>query len=237
VTHTLSVPQLFENQDFRLNSDRDAGRVFEDLEFHRCRFISGHLSAAQRPELRSTARRIRITDCEWYGAGIGSAILEDVVVDGLETHGLLQAWAAVFKHVTLRGKIGRIMLSNIAQGYLPANPEKERLFAEANAAYYRDVDWALDLSEGEFEEVDIRSVPAQLIRRDPRTQAVVRRDRALAGTWRALDLRDTWEAYLEGMFRRGSSEAILISPKRDRRFADYVRGIQLLRDAGIADPD
>lgn len=236
MTHTLAV-QLFEKQDFSLQSDQNSGRVFEDLEFRRCRFISGYLSAAQGPELRSTARRIRITDCERFGAQIGSAIIEDAVVDGLKTHGLLQTWAAVFKHVTLRGRIGRIMLSDLAQGHLPQDPEKQRLFDAANAAYYRGVDWALDLSEAQFEEVDIRSVPARLIRRDPRTQAVVRRERALAGTWRTLDLRDTWEAYFEGMLRRGSSETILISPKRDRRFADYVRGIELLRDAGIADPD
>ncbi len=165
------------------------------------------------------------------------AIIEDVLVEHFKTNGLFQTWGAVFKHVTLRGKIGRIMISPFVAPGL-ATPEQQRLFDEANAEYYANVDWALDISEAEFEECDLRRVPAHLVRRDPETQVVVKRENAMRGDWRKLDLSKThWDTALEFTLKDGDPDIVLVAGKRDRKFRDLVDGLKKLRDAGVAEPD
>lgn len=231
------MTRIFERQEFNHFLDRDSGAVFEDVEFRRCSFIGCSISTTRNPALRSTVRNVRLVGCEQRGCSLDAAVLEEVLVEGLKTHGLFQAWGAVYRHATLRGRIGRVMTSPlIAPGW--ASAEEQRAFAAANAAYYATVDWALDISEGEFEECDLRGVPARLVRRDAATQVVVTRDKAMQGLWRQLDLKKTyWATSLEFLLERGEPDVVLVAPKRDRRFRDLLDGLQLLRDAGVARPD
>jgi hypothetical protein len=80
-----------------------------------CHFISSRVSITTDPRKRSTVRNMRFIDCEQIGCTLETAIVEDVLEDGFETNGLFQSWAAVFKHVTLRGRIGSIMISPVVQ--------------------------------------------------------------------------------------------------------------------------
>ncbi len=187
--------------------------------------------------MRSTVRNTRLIQCEESGGWLDAAIVEDSLVDGLKTHGVLQTWGAVFKHVTLRGKIGRVMISDrIASAKAP--PNVQRVFDETNADYYSKIDWALDISEGEFEELDIRGVPALLIRRDPATQAIVTHEKALLGQWQKLDLSGTyWPEAIEQLVKRGDPAKVLVAARRARDFEALVDGLRKLRDAGVAEPD
>ncbi len=166
-----------------------------------------------------------------------AAVVEDCVVSNLKTHGLLQTWGAVFKHVVLKGRLGRVMFSPyVALG--TASPAEQRAFDEANASFYARVDWALDISEGEFDECEIQRVPAKLVRRDPATQFVVTREKALKGSWRNLDLSQThWATSLEFFLKRGDADVVLVAPKRGRRFRKLLEGLEMLRDSGVAEPE
>lgn len=229
--------RIFEKQEFARFYDRDSGATFEDVEFRKCRFLSSRISIARSPELRSTVRNVRLIQCEQRGCALQPAIVEDTLVDGFKTNGLFQTWGAVFKHVTLRGIIGRVMMSPFAA---PATgtASQQRAFDEANAAYYASVDWALDISEAEFEEGEIQRVPARLIRRDPATQVVVTREGAMRGEWRRLNLSKThWDTSIEFMLERGDPDVVLVAPKRDRKYRDLLDGLKRLRDAGVAEPD
>lgn len=232
-----ATTQVFEKQELARFYDQDSGRTFSDLEFRKCSFLSSRISTTRDPKLRSTVRGVKLIQCEQRGCAIGAAIVEDVLVDGLKTNGLLQAWGAVFKHVTLRGRIGRVMVSPaVATGM--ATPTQQRAFDEANAAYYATVDWALDISEAAFEEGEIQRVPAPLVRRDPATQVVVKREKAMQGTWRQLDLSKThWATSLKFLLERGDPDVVLVAPKRHRKYRDLLDGLKALRDAGIAEPD
>ena len=58
--------------------------------------------------------------------------------------------------------------------------EQRRIEAEwdeANAAYYKTVDWALDITEARYAALAISGVPAKLIRRNPEKTGVVTRER------------------------------------------------------------
>jgi hypothetical protein len=228
--------RVFENQEFRSFYDQDSGGVFSDLEFRGCRFVSSAISITRDPRLRSTVKRMSLLRCEQRGCTLDTAIVEDVLVDGLKTHGLFQSWGAVFRNVTLRGKLGRLMFSPaVALG--TALPQEQRAFDEANAAYYANVDWALDITEAEFEEGEIQRVPAKLVRRDPATQVVVTREKAMRGEWRRLDLSKThWATSLEFFLARGDQDVVLVAPKRNRKFRQLLDGLEMLRDAGVAEP-
>jgi hypothetical protein len=216
---------------------RRSGRVVEGMEFRRCRFESCTLSAVLHPTQRTVVRDFRLFDCSERGCLVGPVVAEEVLIDGLGTGDLLQTWGAVFRHVTLRGRIGRVMTSSIVD-ISSDDPRPQRLFDEANARYYETVDWALDISEAEFEEADIRGVPARLIRRDPETQVVVTRERALEGRWRELDLSGTyWDTYIEFMLDRGDDDVVLIASRRAHDFQPLLEGLRLLREAGVAEPD
>src|SRR5262245_51394054 len=119
---------LFENKQFTRFRDHDEGAVYENIEFRNCEFQSCSISATHSPALRSTIRNARLINSSEYGCFVFAAIIEDTLIDGLNTHGdTLQSWAAVFKHVTFRGKIGFLMTSPlVSPSTVP--PEVQRAF-------------------------------------------------------------------------------------------------------------
>jgi hypothetical protein len=227
----------FEKQELRGFDDRDSGAVYEDVEFHKCVFDDFVLSCTRQPPLRTTFRRILVSDCSVRSGALFSAVVEDSAVVNLKVRGLFQAWAAVFRHVTLRGRVGRLMLSDIPFPFRE-DVEAEGAFREANARFYETTDWALDITEAEFEELDIRGIPARQIRRDPVTQVVVTREKAMQGAWRSLDLsRSHVDAWIKGMLAEGYPDVVIAAPKRHRNFRHVVEDLQRLRDIGVAELD
>ncbi len=227
----------FENATFRSIRDRDSASHFHDLEFRGCHFESCGVSIASDPTLRSIVRNVEIHDCSQLGCSVRSAVIEETLVDGFNTRGqLLLVWAAVFSHVTLQGKIGRIMISE-----LPSSSGEgaiDDVFARANAEYYCNVDWALDISRGEFAEIDIRGVPGHLIRRDPETQVLITREQALAGEWQGLRYHHgAYQIALQLFLKRTEPSFVLVAEKRSPRFREKLRDLQLLRSAGVAELD
>lgn len=234
------MTRLYEDQEIEGFLDRDSGAVFSGVEFRRCTFRRCDISITRDPQLRSTVRNVVLRDCTYARnpAGFSCPIVEDVAVENLRIENLLQTWAAVFKHVILRGRIGRLMISTRPMPTYSTGADVMRAFDEANTAYYGTVDWALDISQAEFPECDIRGVPARLIRRDPETQVIVTRQKAETGIWKALDLSRTyWGTYLENMLVFGEQDVVLVAPKRSRRFKELLAGLELLRKAGVAEPD
>jgi len=237
------MTQLFENQSFERFFEDGRGAIYADLVFDRCRFRNCDVSITENPRLRTIVRNVRLIRCEYVEtAGLSAAILEEICVDGLKTNGLLQTWATAFKHVTLAGKIGRIMCSLVARPALhgKAAPRIQRAFDESNAAYYATVDWALDISKAEFEECDIRGIPAHLIRRDAETQVVVTREKAMQGQWRELPWRTNdwdWNSWINEFLKDGDPDLVLVAPKRARDFKHLLGGLQRLREAGVAEPE
>lgn len=212
------------------------GRTFANVEFQRCRFEHCVVSVTNNPRRRSTIRNARLIDCDIRNCSLDAALVEDVVVDGLETSGLCIIWGAAFKHLTMRGRLGSFKF-NPWHGP-SAKPGLERAFAEANAAFYATVDWALDISEAEFEDVDLDSVPGHLVRRDHESQVLVTREKALMGAWRTVNLDDTyWPTSLDFFLKSGMPSIVLAAPKRNRAYRRLLDGLRELRNIGVAEPD
>jgi hypothetical protein len=232
----ISVKEIYEKREFASFHDRDSAHVYGNCEFRNCSFVSCTLSMTNDPRLRTRVEDARLRGCDVRGCAIYPAVISEVVIDGLVTHNILQTWGAVFSHVTLKGKVGRIMITNGLGPSFTLTDAHRRAFESANQAFYESTDWALDISQGEFEELDIRGVPARLIRRDPQTQAVVTRERAMQGRWRDLDSKGNWTIGIELMLQRGDQDVVLVAGKRSKKFKDRLAGLELLREAGVAEP-
>lgn len=220
-------------KEFRSQYD-DGGHRFQELVIERCHFLSCGLSIVRKPRLRTVVRDVSIVDCSVRGSAIETAHLIDVHIAGLKTSGLLQCWGAAFERVMMKGKIGRVMLSRSVSAGL-ASKREQRAFDKANDEIYGRIDWSLDLSEGEFQECEIQGIPAELIRRDPETQVIVRRSDLANGTWREVDLEGTfWSTSLELFLKRGEANVVLVAPRRGKGFRSLVRGLDRLVEAGIA---
>jgi hypothetical protein len=227
-------PTAFSGATFEGLRDGDAS-IHSDLVLTKCRFWGCGMSRSKSPELRTVVRRVHATRCETHRVVVGPAVFDEVVVDGLRTRDLLQLWGCVFRHVTLTGRVGRIMVSP-SYAPLTATQAQQRALMEANQRFYADVDWALDISQVDADELELYGVPARLVRRDPETQVVVLRSKAQAGTWRSLDLDGTWWGVsLERLANGPVEDVVLAAPRRHRRFKQLVAGLQLLRASGVAE--
>lgn len=209
-------------------------QVYGDLRFVRCRFESFRVSATLDLKRRSVAKRLQFLDCETGSGFIGPAVVDEVEFVNLKTRTLLQVWGAAFRHVTLRGRLGRLMISDMIS-MLPTPQAKQDAFDDANRSFYQEVDWALDISDAEFIDADLRGVPGHLIRIDPATQLLVTREQAIAGTWRQVDLTDThWDHSLTMLAAHPwMPSKVLVAPKRSPAFKKLLAGLQRLREAGI----
>lgn len=236
------MTKAFRSQTFMDVDDRESGAIFSDLAFYRCRFERCAVSITLDPGKRSTFCRMKIVQCEEVNCGIWPAIIEDVMIDGLETGQLLIANACAYRHVVLRGKVGSIKLRRAVPytSSVPAwgVPRVQERMDRANAEYYAKVDWALDISEAEFTSGEVEGIPLDLVRRDPETQVIVRSKAIQEGLWRQVDLSGTYRSVLlDAYARRNVSDGILVVPKAARNFKDLQRGLMALRRAGIAEPD
>jgi len=229
--------KMFTDKRFFDLHDDASGSVFSDLCFVKCRFERCVLSNTIDPRLRSVVKNVEVVDCHFDGHFIGPAIVEDALIENLSAPQGVQTSGAVFKHVILRGRFGRVIIGPLYPGIYDTDSTVKAM-NQANERYYDGVDWALDIRDAEFTDGDIRNIRTKLIRRDPTTQAVVRRENVVDGRWMSLDLDDThWGTCISDLLESGEAEALLLASKRANNFRDLVKGIELLRSEGIADPD
>jgi hypothetical protein len=230
--------RLFEGRDFADFYDDASDGVFSGFRFVNCRFVSCWLSISEAASRRTTFRDVELVGASQLNCGLNSAIVEDAVLEGLASErDPLFCRGAVFKHVVLRGDVDRVVL----KPHPISGAEDQAVaqaFSEFRRAYYSEVDWALDISDVRCAELNIHSVPSDLVRREPRTQAIVRRDRVSVALLSDLPwLGPEFSLSLELFLGRGDEDVILIAPKKKGQFSRLVDEIGRLRDLGIAEHD
>lgn len=221
------------------------GATYEDGEFDKCVFDGGVLSPASEIEdfdvaKRCTIRRVRMSRCKVRFPIIGPAIVEEVMIDGLDIErDAVFVRGAAFKHVTLKGNIGRIMIW-ASPNQLPVE-HIDRACMEANKAYYKDVDWALDIREVRAKELSVTSIPVDLVRYDPEHQAVVRLE-TIRKRWKEIKEECEGCVFRYAMARLREQPycdgVVLCVPLRAKKdyVAELTAMLKHLRKLGIADP-
>ena len=230
--------EAYRDQTFYGRSEFDSAKKYSSLLFDNCTFKSCVIGIdGNQIAKRTCLHAAEIRRCEIASCSVTAMVFEDVLVDRLKTSGLFQTWAAVFKHVVLKGRIDRVMFSPF---FHPGYPESkfQKIVAQANSEYYSTVDWALDIREAEFKDFDCRGVPSKLVRRDPETQAMVTRERVLSCGDSIRAGGPFWESWLKLFVQDGwYNDGILVAPKRIAKFKELVTGLKDLRRHGVLEAD
>jgi hypothetical protein len=209
--------------------------VVEDLELRHCSANGCVLSTATDVVNRAIVRRVHATQLSVSGCLVSGVVFDDCTLNGLATNDLQILDACAFRHVTVRGRLGRVMVSHLP---LSRAPQIADAFVAANHRFYESVDWALDISELEAKEFDLRGIPSRLIRRDPATQVVFRREHVAARSWESLDLHGTaLRAFMDNLLHYGWPDAVFVTPVLDPRRDRILEALAKLREIGVAEPD
>jgi hypothetical protein len=222
---------LIEKQTYTNVKSVAGNRTIRDLQLVRCEFIGSNLSQFDDPELSLVVRDVTATRCVAKRSSIDGVRFEDVLVDGLTTSNGPTLYGCTFRHVTLKGRIGLIKI--IGPNFsLPQDVQDA--FAASIARYYQEVDWALDISQAEFDSTpDLFFVPGDLVRRDPETQYLLRRD-----AFDGLDLSTLPipARVAAGRFESTPFDAIVaVAAKRSKTFAEDKAALDELRTMGLAE--
>jgi hypothetical protein len=226
--------KAIEGRTFQGLRDRAGSCDINDTEFRRCVFrdcVTSTHDVQNRPRIRN----VKVIDCEESNCDLQEAMLEDVIVDGLRVKDLFIISDCAYKHVTLRGNLGRLKITSGFAGLAKKLPKLQAALNDANSAYYANVDWALDISNAEFEDFSLSGVPLQLIRRDGETQVIFPASLAIGGDWRAVpEFAEVWGPRVDALLKVGRGpELLLVAAKRRKEFKAELGALNALRRSGL----
>lgn len=225
--------KIVENQTFENLTDHSGAAEITGVELRGCTFRNCVLTAPS-PTKRPFIGNVRIVDCVDLHSHLAKAVMEEVIVDGLRTKNLSILSTCAIRHVVLKGKIGKLKITDRLPGV--GNPAQlQEAFDAANSTFYRGVDWALDISQAELEDFSLSGIPLSLIRRDPETQLVLPADVAVSRTWRHVpEFAKVWGARVEALLKIGRGpELLLVAPKLHPDFKMEADALNSLRRAGL----
>lgn len=214
-----------------------------DVELRGCTFSMCQQPAWHVPDERPVLRGVSLVRCHVRASELGPVIAEDCVVDTVWFHrgmwGPQLIAGCAFRHVVIRGDVTGGLRFGISPEWhraSPAPPIEEDPFYRANAAFYADVDWALDISAANFTSVEMSwcDVPARLIRRDPETQVTITRESVGAGDWRAACGDSPLWVGIERFLDAGLPDTVLVAARRSERFTIDKAAIDRLCAEGMA---
>lgn len=216
----------YEGDEFVGLVDR-GGNAISDLTVKKCTFNRCMLSRTQDVRHRTRVERVKLSQVKALNCSVGCPEVIACEITDLATNRPLMLRGAVFRRVTLRGRIGAFFAGSTVDPGNPTSP-LQRLVDQHNAAFYKSVEWALDIREADFDQCDLRGVPGDLILRDPAKHFLLRRSTLLSGAWQQHVGKGV--AAVIRMFLDSGSLAEVIVPDR-RMMPDMLR----LRGAGIAE--
>lgn len=180
------------------------------------------------PELTLKVRDVVVERCRIDRCSSQGVFFEDVTVDTLRMAQMHRLYGCVFKHVTLRGKIGPIMAMGPHASLVNRADHVAGMLDK-----YKRVDWALDISEAIFLDADFYYVPGELIRRDESSQFLLRRESFANIDWRELPgYSSIWASRFD---ETPFDSIVAIAPKASRELGKYMADAEWLRDQGLID--
>jgi len=202
-----------DGQTFSSLFDRGGSLAIDGISFDCCIFENCAFSLTKSLAKRSTVKNCQFLKCAVNGCDIGPAILDQVSITDLSTNALFIVWGAVFNKVKLSGSIGKLKI-NQAVHHVDRSPETQRPFDDFRESFYESVDWALDIRDARFKEFDVRGIPAAKIIRDPESQVVITREKAMRGDWRkGISKANTlWPFVINLFLADGDKDTVLVAP-------------------------
>lgn len=216
--------------------ERRVDRHIDDIDVVDCSFDNCGLNQCLITNVR--ARNVRCWACHLNDLTIEECAVENLratVTSGGGKRFPLTFQGSRFRHVALYGRVTGLMINKPWSWLTLKSWPADELEAFKN--YYASIDWALDISAAEFTSVpSLRFVPGSLVRTNPSTQAVVRRERAAHVDLDAIDGIGVWRIVIDDLLRNPwPDETVLAAASASGKAAEDVEGIRRLRQAGVAD--
>jgi hypothetical protein len=236
---------VIERREFANHHRFTIPEGLDDIELRRCTFRQCQAPAQTTLDQRPTLRHITMTRCHVEASDLGPIVAEDCLVDTIWFHrgiwGPQRLGGCAFKHVVLRGSIHGALEIDYSPDWIGIGRYAlDDAFVMSNADYYEKVDWALDISEARFTNCWLKfaDIPARLVRRDPATQIVVRRERALGRDWMETQLPEgAWRFSISDFLKTELPDLILVACPKGDHYQRELDTIKWLRDEGIAEAD
>lgn len=225
----------FVDQEFISVVDR-GGLIAEDFSFQNCQFVNCGFSLTDDISQRSHIKSIRISDSHVCDGHLGPGVIENLTVDGLSTDDTTTCFGTLFRHVIFQGKIGKLSICPEAASWnLPVGVQPQ--FDEERIKFYSSTDWALDISEAHFDELDIVGIPANVIRIDPSRHFILKRNNALSAGWRNRvgPNSEYWVYVIDQFLNDRDMSTVLVVPECVSKKEQRARtdGLLELRDLGV----
>jgi hypothetical protein len=210
-------------------------RRIEGIEAIDCTF-QGQMPTPEQPGDWNLIRDCRASGARQQNVVLWGTAIENCALDGLRRAGPSPMFlnACVMRQVTLRGMIGAIKATT-SYAVFRSDPRVQQRWTDAIVAYYRGVDWALDISEARFSAgMTFATVPGDLVRRDPRRQVLVRRLSLADRRWIASPRRIALEWFEK---KSPFDSVVLVGRDEPRHRQADLDALQQLRDLGVAELD
>lgn len=181
--------------------------------------------------LQTVVRDASLVRCKATGKCFVHGVkFENVTVRDFAADELADFAACVFRNVVLEGVIGPFITT---RAHPSLGGERRDEISRLMVDYYREVDWALDISHAEFVDVTLPLVPGNLVRRNPETQFLVKRE--------VLEAHPPEELpFIGKSYRRRFSTSpfdsmVVVAPTRSDSFADIHAQLSEMRELGLAE--
>lgn len=207
--------------------------AIDGIECIECSFINGvfgYNGSWEKGNQDSLCDAV-ISNAKVHGCLVGPAIVRRSIFSNI-CGDLLICWGTLFDRVKILGRFDALMLNSFPQFGLDEKG-KER-YRERRGKFYRDVEWALDISKAEFSDFCIKSdaVPLSKLILDPETQFIVDVS-AVRGQVDVLPVSSYTKIMISQVLIERGVECLLVAPKLDRDlFGTIMRDADVLRDVG-----
>ncbi len=228
----------FRDQHFHSLFDNGNALSISSIAFHNCEFMNCALSLTKDIGRRSEVSDILLKNCTIAASTIGPAVLRRVHVDGLKTGSLLIVWGAVFDQVKFSGVVGKIKINRYVH-HVDRSDLVQSPFDEFRQSFYENSEWAIDIRDAKFRLLEISGIPAKLIRRDPASQMVVTRDRAMNLNWRSrISVGNKhWPFVIDMFLATADADKLLVAPLvgPKKQTEKLLKDLYELRDLGVVE--
>jgi len=181
--------------------------------------------------LETVVRDASLTRCKATGkCFIHGVKFENVTVQDFAADELVDLAACVFRNVVLEGAIGPFITT---RAHPSLGGERREEITQLMVEYYRAVDWALDISRGEFQDATLPMVPGHLVRRNPETQFLVKREPLEAYPHEELPL--IGKSYRRRFSTSPFDSLVVVAPTRSDAFGKIQAQLSEMRELGLAE--
>ena len=230
----------FINQEFKMMFD-DGGAILSDLIFKNCIFDNCALSISKNPSNISKIKNVIAENLSVSSCDIGPCIFEDVLIENLRINEILIFHSPLFKNVKLSGNIGNLKINSAAFSIYD-RPDLQNCFNELRNNYYKNIEYALDISEAKFLSFDCNGIPSDLIKRNKDSQFIIRKKNIsnIDRLNKEFAIAYPYVFFMVKMFLDSPHlDEVLVAPlaKPTKKYKPILEGLTRLQELGIVDED